>query len=430
MPVLEKPTQSNGGQAPVEETARRIFGDDRQARQRWVRYWSESIERNRDLLNSFRPIVLLDFTGKTVLDIGCGAGGLGDLTSERCRLYVGADPESKVLRLARPAPRRGYLQCTGIRLPFPSAAFDYVFAFDVIEHLVGGWIWQEDFLRELRRVIRPTGMIFLTTPNKWYPYDAHTQLFFPQYLPTALSDRYIAWRNPAFLKEHRSFSEIKLVSPRLLRRGLRRSGLAFLHELPCALDRREYLRLHPLRGLLGYLGLGWHTHAEFWGILVRQEMVGKLQLKLRDRWVYEKNQPSTIPLGEFSACIDFRNGPHNHQLGPGWHWYESDDRPFRWTSAESICYLETSSPAPYLAINGYSSAPNRLQVWVEGVRVGECALRSESEFRLRYLLPCAAADSICEVRICCDSAATPGQGDDRRLGVMIFSVALQTTFEG
>ena len=283
-----------------------------------------------------------------------------------------------------------------------------------------------DFLRELRRVLQPLGMICLTTPNRWYPYEGHTGLYFPQYLPLSWSDRYIAWKNPEFLKEHTSFSEIKLLSPRVLRRYLAKSGLAFLHDLPCGMDRSDFLRHHPARGCLAYLGFGWHPHAEFWGVLVRAESRSALRLKMKHCWHYEHGQPAENPLPDFRNTIDFRQGPFSHQLATGWHWYEGDQRKFRWTGKRAACYLETRDLIRSVQVSGYSPHENHLDVWVDQIWVGEHPVQASLPFELTYLIPFSQTQNrIFTVEIRCRRVFTPETiGDRRELGVMIFSVGL------
>jgi SAM-dependent methyltransferase len=72
-----------------------------------------------------------------------------------------------------------FVRGDGCRLPFRSAAFDIVFSHATIEH-AGSRTQQMAFVRELLRV---SGRCFLTTPNRWFPFELHT--FFPllHYLP-------------------------------------------------------------------------------------------------------------------------------------------------------------------------------------------------------------------------------------------------------
>lgn len=412
----------------LEQTARRIFGDrDREARQRWVQYWMGSRQRNERILKDFAQALLVDFRGKRILDVGCGTGGLGEIAAPLCRRYVGGDYHRHVLDLALLGPRRHYVQCSGVDLPFPPQSFDYIFAFDVIEHLQGGLPSQLRFLQELGRTLDPLGMIFLTTPNFWYPREGHTGMWGPQFLPRGLQDRYIAWRNPGFLREHESFSRIHLLSPARLKRLLAESRLTFLHDLPCCLDRPQYFQLHPRRRWLGFLALDWYPHGEFWGVLVHPENRERLRLKLKKNWYYELHQPSPEPPGDFGPRIDFEDGFFGAQLGPGWFWHERDRRGFRWMGGEATAYLQTSSPVHVLEIEGYSPWANQVTVEMEGILLGSFQVEEQSFFYQGFLLPFDHTDGkIFQLTLRADRVRQPEGGQDpRRLSVMIFRLELR-----
>ncbi|GAB4250964.1 MAG: hypothetical protein Kow00109_26780 [Acidobacteriota bacterium] len=435
----------------LAQTAAGIFtSPDDPACRRWVEYWRESRRRSAQLLAQFEAAALLEITGRRVLDLGCGTGALASvlenrkvfhytgpgtlaavLEDQRPALYVGLDYHRHVLQFARPAPGRSFIQGSGPHLPFPDRSFDLICAFDVIEHLVGGRPWQLRFLQEVKRVLAPLGMVLLTTPNFWYPYDAHSDLWGPQFLPTFLADRYIARRNPGFLDEHKSFANIPLLGPRALRRLIEEAGLASLTELPCCLDRDEFRRLHPLYGWLPSWGLGWLLHAEFWPILVHREERDRLRRKLRKFWSYEHAQPAPEPVTEFAPVIDFERGYFNPQLGDGWYWYERESRAFRWIGGKATCWLQTREPAFFLVVEGYAPWENRLRFFVDGWWVGEKRVPAGRSFEAAYLLPFPeTAGRIFEVAIECSETRHPeSAGDQRSLGVMLFSVGLQPEVE-
>jgi len=416
----------------LHDQAREIFGaEDREAITRWVDYWQHSKERNEALLRSFERLSLIDFEDKQVLDIGCGTGGLGAIIGDKCRLYVGADYNLHVLKFADSALRRKYLQCSGVALPFADGCFDYIFAFDVIEHVQGGEPLQTEFLKELKRVLRPFGMIFLTTPNLWYPFEGHSRLYFPQYLPRFLADRYIRMGNPGFLKEHNTFAEIQLLTPRVFKRTLRNSGLTFLHDLPCGLDRLEFLKNAPWAGVFAYLGLGWYPHAEFWGILARESAKEFLRKKLRRNWFYEQNQPSAR-VTDFQPVIDFRRDAYGYQLGEGWYWHETNGAGFRWMRQQSSCYLENRGKGRFIHVKGYSPLPqNRLEVRAcltpeeKSIAIGEHFCKEREEFEVEYLLPALPRPGLVRVELAFDRTFRPEEADDKReLSAMIFEVGL------
>ena len=65
-------------------------------------------------------------------------------------------------------------------LPFGNGTFDVVHSSAVLEH-VGSAARQRDFLGELARVARRA--VFVTTPNRWFPIEVHTQFPLLHWLP-------------------------------------------------------------------------------------------------------------------------------------------------------------------------------------------------------------------------------------------------------
>jgi SAM-dependent methyltransferase len=71
------------------------------------------------------------------------------------------------------------VQADGRDLPFEDDAFDIAFSNAVLEH-VGGRDEQRRFVHELCRVAR---RVFVSTPNRWFPVEAHTLLPLVHWLP-------------------------------------------------------------------------------------------------------------------------------------------------------------------------------------------------------------------------------------------------------
>ena len=272
------------------------FGKENQAAiEKWVGYWTDTLSRNYGLVESFHTRTAFSFRGKTVLDIGCGTGGLSRIVTEEGGFYIGSDFFPAMLEMAQAfisdlahAERASLIRALGTGLPLAAESVDFVIAFDVIEHLEGGESWQQSFLNEIRRILRPNGILFLTTPNRIYPFEGHTFMWGPQYLPVWLADRYIRWKNPSFLQEYKTYGQVKLVGPRKLKRLLDRAGLRCIHDLPWGLDLEDYPRAKRLAlSLLGIVGWGWAPSSAFWFSAGRKEdwdALERLRVKKREKW--------------------------------------------------------------------------------------------------------------------------------------------------
>ncbi|SDF67192.1 class I SAM-dependent methyltransferase [Pseudonocardia oroxyli] len=103
------------------------------------------------------------YTGRTVLEAGCGEGYGADLLTAAGATVLGLDyDETTAAHVARRYPRVGVARANLVALPVRTAGVDAVVSLQVVEHL-----WdQEGFLRECRRVLRPGGELAVSTPNR------------------------------------------------------------------------------------------------------------------------------------------------------------------------------------------------------------------------------------------------------------------------
>ncbi len=104
--------------------------------------------------------------GSRWLDVGCGLGYALGLLRGPGRTVVALDLSRRALGDLPPRPGLARVQADALRLPFAARSFDVVTAFQLLEHFP-----LVDAVRltvELRRVLRPGGRAFLTTPNaRW-----------------------------------------------------------------------------------------------------------------------------------------------------------------------------------------------------------------------------------------------------------------------
>ncbi|MDH3239927.1 MAG: class I SAM-dependent methyltransferase [Alphaproteobacteria bacterium] len=108
--------------------------------------------------------------GLDVLDVGCNNGYGTMKIAERSASVIGVDVSSQAIEAAiatHARPNIEYRLVDGAGLPFGDKTFDLVTSFQVIEHVDV----VEPYLREIRRVLRDTGQVVFTTPNRCIRLD-------------------------------------------------------------------------------------------------------------------------------------------------------------------------------------------------------------------------------------------------------------------
>jgi SAM-dependent methyltransferase len=103
---------------------------------------------------------LLPPCASSYLDYGCGAGNMLRRMSGRAERICGVDVDPVVLKTISGVETLQIVE--GQPLPFPNESFDVITCLEVIEHVAD----ERQTLRELARLLRPDGVLILTTPHK------------------------------------------------------------------------------------------------------------------------------------------------------------------------------------------------------------------------------------------------------------------------
>jgi ubiquinone/menaquinone biosynthesis C-methylase UbiE len=107
-------------------------------------------------------------TGPALLDVGCGVGNFHPLLADGVGRIVGIDVSPECIAVARERqPAVEYAVYDGTHVPYPNAAFDAVYASNVMHHVPVAQ--RPALVREMRRVLKPGGVIVIFEHNPFNP---------------------------------------------------------------------------------------------------------------------------------------------------------------------------------------------------------------------------------------------------------------------
>jgi 2-polyprenyl-3-methyl-5-hydroxy-6-metoxy-1,4-benzoquinol methylase len=131
--------------------------------------------------------------GKEVLDIACGSGvGTDYLRRAGAMSCYGIDIDTRAIEYAKAAYSRClFAQGDALHIALPNNSVDVVVSFETIEHISDN----RKFLLECKRVLRPSGLLLCSTPNRglyrWLPKNPyHVREFTAQEFGSLLSEHF------------------------------------------------------------------------------------------------------------------------------------------------------------------------------------------------------------------------------------------------
>ncbi len=157
-----------------------------------IRDWDNKIDTAKNIVADFSARTGQPVSGLSVLDAGAGNGGMSIGFAEAGAQMVGVDIEADLVDIARArALARGttaeFVLYDGYQLPFADGMFDAALSVSVLEHVTN----PANYLKEILRTVKPGGYLYLAFPNRLWPKETHTGLWFITYLSYSLADRVI-----------------------------------------------------------------------------------------------------------------------------------------------------------------------------------------------------------------------------------------------
>jgi len=150
----------------------------------------DDVAYERERLTRLELALGRSVAGARLLNVGCGTGGFNELARRAGADAWGVDASSEAVTIAALRVPRRILCATAEELPFPAARFDVVYCYSTLEHVADAG----RAVREMARVLRPGGALYIHTPNRWTCFEGHYKLFWLPGLPRPLAAGYLALR--------------------------------------------------------------------------------------------------------------------------------------------------------------------------------------------------------------------------------------------
>lgn len=163
-----------------------------------------------------------NLNGGVLVDVGCGEGQLWPHVNESLSKYIGVD----CVRYDG-FPVAGDFHRANLdsgQTDLPDSIADVVVAVETIEHVENPWA----FMRELVRMVKPGGLVIVTTPN---------QLSFLSLLTLMVKKRFASFQDVHYPAHLTALLEVDLT---------RITGAAGLSEIEIRFSRRGRIMLTPL----------------------------------------------------------------------------------------------------------------------------------------------------------------------------------------
>ncbi len=105
--------------------------------------------------------------GDKILDVGCGNGRLTELFKDMKIKYTGVDNSNELIKIAKKRyPKSDFRLTNPLKFDFPDNSFDKIFCLSVFHH-IPSTEFRVEYLKEIRRVLKPKGLLVLTVWNMW-----------------------------------------------------------------------------------------------------------------------------------------------------------------------------------------------------------------------------------------------------------------------
>ena len=141
-------------------------------KKKWTGERLETFVNTRDTIDHLhRYGIALEYTeNKVVLDIACGEGYGSNIISKNAKFVYGVDIDKCTIDDAKVKYKKEnltFIEGSASLIPLKDNMFDIVVSFETIEHHDK----HDEMLLEIKRVLKPDGILILSTPDKLHYSD-------------------------------------------------------------------------------------------------------------------------------------------------------------------------------------------------------------------------------------------------------------------
>lgn len=166
-----------------------------------------------------------------VLDVGCGLGIYSCELSKKVRQVIGVEPDRNAFKLALKRKNLTFYN-TLIEKFDTKQRFDLIVSLTTLEHMPDA----DASFKKIFKLLKEDGIIYVTAPNKLWPYEYHYKLWFLNYLPLPLANLYVR-----IMGRGKSFQDSSYAKTYI---GMKK----FFNQFPC---QYEFILPNPNASYLG-----------------------------------------------------------------------------------------------------------------------------------------------------------------------------------
>lgn len=158
--------------------------------------------------------------GKNLLEVGSGEGGLVIALNLKGVNACGIDISKENVEISKIRARRNSIPSAAFcisdasRLPFEDCTFDVVISNKVLEHIKE----QRKVIKEISRVLKEGGLLYVSVPNKWFPNEGHVRMWFPHWMPMIIRKPYLKKFRGEKAAAENYLKDINYLGPKQMRR--------------------------------------------------------------------------------------------------------------------------------------------------------------------------------------------------------------------